>query len=55
MNKSYAGPFFTKSDEGYILSDICKDCAFGDEISCCLNPCIYLCAVAEQTDEEEDN
>lgn len=54
MKNEYKGPFFKKTDEGYALSDICKNCAFGDEISCYLNPCIYLCAVAENTEEENE-
>ena len=55
MKNKYKGPFFTKTDEGYVLSDICKNCAFGDEIACYLNPCIYLCAVAENTEEDGES
>lgn len=54
MKNNYKGPFFTKTDEGYVLSDICKNCAFGDEISCFLNPCMYLFAVAENAEEEDE-
>ena len=52
MDMNYSGPFFVKSESGYVLADICKNCAFGDEISCYLNPCIHLyhCVI----DKEEE-
>lgn len=47
----HSGPFFVKSENGYVLSDICKDCAFGDEDYCCLNPCIHLYHCVEESQE----
>lgn len=54
METNYSGPFFVKSENSeYVLSDVCKNCAFGDEISCCLNPCIYFQVIAESDEENE--
>lgn len=51
----YCGPFYVKTKDGYKYSDMCKECAFGDEKSgtCALDPCTYLYALAEA--EEENN
>ena len=27
----YCGPFYVKTKDGYKYSDMCKECAFGDE------------------------
>lgn len=47
-----SGPFFVKENNEYILADICKNCAFGDEEGCLLDPCIYLEFIEE--DEKDD-
>ena len=42
MSKTIKGPFFVKNDTEYELTDFCKQCAFGDELGCLMNPCIYF-------------
>lgn len=38
------GPFYVKDREVYVLSTLCKDCAFCDEAAgwCPMNPCVYF-------------
>lgn len=52
MKKNYSGPFFKKTSEGLELADFCKDCAFGDEEGCLLNPCIHF-QYTEETEKTE--
>ena len=48
------GPFFIKNEKGeYELAPMCKECAFGDEKNCCLNPCTYLWGIAESQEEND--
>ena len=52
--KNCKGPFYVKDGEKYVLSDICKECAFGDELGCLMNPCIYFETLAKAWEEQEN-
>jgi hypothetical protein len=45
------GPFYVKDGDEYVLSDICRECAFGDEKGCIMLKCI---AVPDYEEDEED-
>ena len=37
------GPFYVKDEfDNYILADMCKECAYGDEQGCVMKPCVYF-------------
>lgn len=48
------GPLFVKKDGEFELAECCKECAFGDEAGCLLNPCIYFDFPREEEDESQN-
>ena len=46
------GPFYVKADDKYILSELCKECAFCSEKDgyCCMLKCLF---VPDYEEEEE--
>lgn len=47
------GPFYVKHLEDFVLAEICRDCGFGDENGCLMNPCIFMPQGEEEEEEEK--
>lgn len=52
---SVKGPFYVKDGDGFVLTDICRECAFCSESdgTCILSECFMQIGVENEEEEKE--